>query len=236
MRHTRGVVGLIFLLVVTGCNVVNSDSGPTKTVEQEIDVGKAEAVRAEIRMSAGDLHVRGGGTKLMAGSERYSERTGPPAFRYDVTGSHGLLTVESPKTDGSIGKGGGDWNLRFGSTVPLDLYVSLGAGDADLDVSTLPLQHVEVKMGAGDMRLNLAGKYTKDVTALVNGGAGDTRITLPGNMGVVVDAKIGIGGIQTDGLSKRDGMYYNEAYAEGKPAVHLEVHGGVGDITLNVQK
>jgi hypothetical protein len=127
MRHTLGV-GFTFLLVVTGCNVVNLDSGPTKTVEQEIDVGKAETVRAEIRMSAGDLRVRGGATKLLSGSERYSERTGPPVFRYDVTGSHGLLTIESPKTGGSIGKGGGDWNLRFGSTVPLELNVSLGGG------------------------------------------------------------------------------------------------------------
>jgi hypothetical protein len=236
MRYTLGVAGSVFLLVVTGCNVVNSDSGTTKTVEQEIDVGKAETVRAEIRMSAGDLHIRGGGTKLMAGSERYSERTGPPAFRYDVTGSRGLLTVESPKNGGSIGKTAGDWNLRFGSAVPLELYVSLGAGDADLDASTLPLQRVEVHMGAGDLRLNLAGKYAKDVTAIVNAGAGDTKITLPGSMGVAVDAKVGIGGIQTDGLTKRDGTYYNEAYADGKPAIHLEVHGGVGDITLNVEK
>lgn len=172
----------------------------------------------------------------MAGTLRYSERTGPPAIRYDVIGSRGLLTVESPKTDVSIGKRVDDLNLRIGSTVPLELYVSLGAGDADLDVSTLPLQSVEVKMGAGDMRLNLAGKYTKDVTALVNGGAGDTRITLPRNMGVVVNAKIGIGGIRTNGLTKRDGRYYNDAYAEGKPAVRLEVHGGVGDITFDVAK
>jgi hypothetical protein len=236
MLHKLRVAGFVFLLFATACNVVVTDSGPSKTAEREIDVGKAESVRAEIRMSAGDLHVRGGATRLMSGSLRYSERTGPPAVRYDVTGSRGLLIVESPKTDASIGKRVDDWNLRIGSTVPLELYLSLGAGDADLDVSTLPLQFVEVKMDAGDMRLNLAGKYTTDVTALVNGGAGDTRITLPRNVGAVVNAKIGIGGIQTNGLTKRGGAYYNDAYADGKPAVRLEVHGGVGDITLDVEK
>ena len=36
MRHTLAVAGFVFLLFATGCNVVNLDPGPTKTVEQEI--------------------------------------------------------------------------------------------------------------------------------------------------------------------------------------------------------
>lgn len=236
MKHTPGLAAAVLLLFGTGCNVINSNAGPTKTDEQEIDAGKAETVRAEIRMGAGDFHLQGGGTKLMAGSFRYSESIGPPAVRYDVTGSRGLLSVESKKNS-LTGKMVNEWNLRMGSQTPLELNLHLGGGDANLDVSTLPLRSIEIEMGAGDLKLNLAGKYTTDVNALVKAGAGDTEIRLPKDMGVVVDARIGVGGIEPKGLAKRgDGKYYNEAYADGKPAVRLDVRGGVGDIKLNVEQ
>jgi hypothetical protein len=115
------------------------------------------------------------------------------------------------------------------------MNVDLGGGQADLDMSRLPLQSVKVAMGAGELRLNVAGTYNKDVTVQVNGGAGESRIRLPRDMGAVVDAHVGIGGINTSGLRKRDGKYYNDAYAEGKPAVRMDVRGGVGDITLSVE-
>jgi hypothetical protein len=104
-----------------------------------------------------------------------------------------------------------------------------------LDMSKLPLRAVEVKMGAGELLLNVAGKYPNDVTVTVSGGAGEAKIRLPKDMGAVVDSRVGIGVIDTKGLTKRDGKYYNDAYAEGKPAVGMELQGGVGDITLSVE-
>ena len=181
--------------------------------------------------------MEGGGTKgLMAGSFRYSERVGRPIVRYDLANSRGQLTVESPKQSSSLGKTVNEWNLRMGNEVPLDVTVNVGGGTADLDMSRLPLRELSVNVGAGELRLNLAGKYTTDVTVHVNGGAGETQIRLPRDVGAVVDATVGIGGINTNGLSKRDGRYYNDAYAEGKPIIRMDVRGGVGDITLNVEK
>jgi hypothetical protein len=235
VKRTPRPAGVALLLFATGCNVINSDSGPTKTEEHEIDSGPAETVRAEIRMGAGELHLQGGGTKLLAGSFRYSERIGRPTVRYDVTGSRGLLSVESPKNASLIGKMVNEWALRMGSQAPLEMSVKMGGGTASLDVSSLPLRSIEVEMGAGEMKLSL-GKYTNDVTVLVKGGAGNTEIRLPKDMGAAVDAKLGIGSIDTSGLTKRDGKYYNQAYAEGKPAIQVEVRGGVGDIKLNVGK
>ncbi len=168
------------------------------------------------------------------GSFRYSEQVGRPNVRYDLTGSGGRLTVESPKKT-SLGHATNEWNLRMGGQTPLDMNVNLGGGTADLDLATLPLQNLEVSMGAGEMQLNLAGKYPKDVMVTVNGGAGETRIRLPKDMGAVVEATVGLGGVDTKGLTKRDGKYYNDAYAEGKPALRIKVHGGVGDITLSAE-
>ena len=89
-------------------------------------------------------------------------------------------------------------------------------------------------MGAGEMVLNVAGKYTRDVTVQVNGGVGEAKIRLPADMGAVVNATAGIGSVSAKGLTKRDGKYYNEAYVEGKPAIRLDVQGGIGDVVLSV--
>jgi hypothetical protein len=169
----------------------------------------------------------------MSGSFRYSERLGRPVVRYEVTGVNGRLTVEPAKESSSGGKVN-VWDLRMGSEVPLAMTVTLGAGESTLDMSRIALRSMEVDMGVGEMVLNVAGKYPRDVTVEVNGGVGEARIQLPSAMGAVVDATGGIGGITTNGLTKRDGKYYNDAYAEGKPAVRMEVHGGVGDIKLSV--
>lgn len=232
MKLAASLAGVVFLISAVACSV---DSGPVLTANDEIDVGKAEAVTVEVHMGAGELRIAGGATNLMAGFFHYSERVGRPTVRYDVTGAHGRLTVESPKNSSSNSRTVNSWDLRMGSQVPLVMNVTLGAGESNLDMSQLPLRSMEVNIGAGEMVLNLAGKYTRDVTVEVNGGVGEARIRLPRDMGAEVDATGGIGNIDAKGLSKRDGKYYNDAYAEGKPAVRMEVHGGVGSIILSVE-
>ena len=232
MKLIHGLAGFIFLLSITGCTV---DMGPVETSTEQTDAGAAESVRAEIHMGAGELHIEGGATKLMNATFHYSEKVGRPTVRYDVTGAHGRLLVESPKNSSSGGKTENTWDLQMDSGMPLDMTVEIGAGESNLDMSQLNLRSVEVNIGAGEMTLNMAGKYKRDVTVQINGGVGEARIRLPKDIGAEVTATGGIGSIDTKGLTKRDGKYYNDAYAEGKPAVHMEVQGGIGNITLSVE-
>jgi hypothetical protein len=231
MKPLYGLVGAAFLLSLAGCII---ETGPVATDNQQIDPGAAESVRAEINMGAGELHIEGGAPKLMVGTFKYSESLGRPTVRYDVTGDHGRLIVESPKHSSSTGKTENNWDLQMSSDMPLDMKVSLGAGESNLDLSRLALQSVEIDMGAGEVALNLAGEYKRDVKVQVSGGVGEARIRLPKNVGAEVSATGGLGSIETTGLTKRDGKYYNEAYSEGKPAVRVEVHGGIGSIVLSV--
>lgn len=233
MKLVYGTAGLIFLLSITGCT--QEDAGPVETSSQQIDAGAAESVRADIRMSAGELHMEGGAPKLMNSTFRYSQSIGAPSVRYDITGAHGQLFVESPKNSHTGGKTTNTWDLQMSSDLPLDMTVSLGAGESTLDMSQLQVRSAEVNMGAGEMTLNMAGKYKRDVTVQVHGGVGEARIRLPKDIGTEVKATGGIGSIDTTGLTKRDGKYYNAAYSDDKPAVRMEVQGGIGNIVLIVQ-
>jgi hypothetical protein len=148
-------------------------------------------------------------------------------------GGRGVLTIESPEKDGLKGNAKNEWRLRMSSGAPLDLSVSLGAGESHLDLSQISLRAAEVNMGAGNMTFTMADRYTKDIDVQINGGVGEARIRLPHETGAVVDATGGIGSIEAGNLMKRaDGKYYNAAYADDKPAVHMKVRGGVGDIVF----
>lgn len=221
-------------LISSGCGS-SADAGPTQTASEQVDAGKADTVTAEIRMSAGTLKIEGGAPNLLSADFRYSESIGRPVVAYDVAGAHGRLVVHSASGGRTNGNAVHEWNLRLGNAVPLDLSVGLGAGESHLDVAQLALRSLEVNMGAGEMTLDMAGKYMKDVTVQVNGGVGEAKIRLPKATGAVVDAAGGIGGVSAHGLTKRDdGKYYNDAYADDKPAVRMKVRGGVGDINLTV--
>lgn len=235
MKLMRMFIGASCLVFAAACSL-GVDPGPTQTAHDDIESpGKAETVRAEIHMDAGEFHLTGGESKLIDASFRYSEKVGRPAIRYEVNTGRGVLTLDSPKDAPSGLKNRvNEWTLHMGAKTPMDLAIHLGAGTSDIDVSNTQLRSLEVHMGAGEMKLNLAGKYPKDVPVEVNGGAGTAEIQLPKDMGVEVDAKVGIGSINTGGLQKRDGKYYNDVYAEGKPAIHLDVKGGVGEINLTV--
>lgn len=221
------------MLAAGGCVIVDNP-GPVQHASEQVEDKNPEAVRAEIRMGAGELHVEGGSAKLLEADFRYSERIGKPVVRYDQTGFRGRLTIEPRAQTFSSGNIINEWRLRLGGKAPLDLHVQLGAGQGDLDLSRLPLRNLEVKMGAGELKLNLAGDYGRNVEAVVHGGVGEARITLPRTMGVVVDAKGGLGGINAYGFTKKGDRYYNQAYGEDKPHIRLEVRGGVGQISLRL--
>jgi hypothetical protein len=219
--------GLVF---IAGCTI---DPGPVQTGTSAVELGNADTVRAEIRMSAGELWAEGGASRLLDATFRYSERVGRPAVHYNVTGGRGLLTIESPESDGLKGNATNEWRLRMDSAVPLDLSLRLGAGESHLDLSQIRLRAAEVNIGAGNMTFTMADRYTQDVDVQIHGGVGEAHIRLPRESGVVVDATGGIGSIQAGSLTKRDdGKYYNSAYADDQPAVHMRVRGGIGDIVF----
>ncbi|MBL8179687.1 MAG: hypothetical protein JNK48_33725 [Bryobacterales bacterium] len=221
------------LLAMTGCVEFHADPGPTRTFEQSLEAGKADNLRAEIRMGVGKLEVEGGGKAAMDGSFRYSENLGKPDVRYEQTGFRGRIVVEShgQKTIGDVEN---EWKLRFGDKLPIDFDVKLGAGESKMDLSALPVRNVDINMGVGELRLNLNGAYKRDVDVKVHGGVGEAHIQLPKGVGVIVDASGGIGEINVKGLEKRDGKYVNAAYDAGRPAVRMQVRGGVGEIHLTV--
>ncbi|HEV8042132.1 MAG TPA: toast rack family protein [Bryobacteraceae bacterium] len=231
---TRGVfaaVATLSLVGLTGCVEWESE-GPSRTEPRSVELDKSEMVHVELKMGAGELNVRGGSSKLMDADFHYTRPSLRPNVRYDSSGFRGHLVVE--ESHGLHGNHSGNyrWDVRLNDEKPMDLQVDFGAGEGHLDVGSLTLRSLDVHMGVGNLRIDLRGTPKNDYNVSVHGGVGEATIYLPSGVGVIADAKGGIGGVNARGLEKRDDRYVNEEYGHSKTTIRLDVRGGIGTINL----
>ncbi len=214
---------------LSACVITHEASGPTQYDSQALERDDAKELNVHLNMGAGLLKVGSGTHKLMQGYYTYNVPSLKPEVRY----SGGDLTISQPRTHGvRVGHDKYEWDLRFAQDVPLNVHLNFGAGEAQLDLGSLTLRHVEIDMGVGAIKLDLRGHPKQDYDVAINGGVGEAIVHLPGSVGVYAEASGGIGEINAHGLSKRDGHWVNEAYNEPGPKIHLTVHGGIGSISL----
>ena len=224
---------LIGLFTMAGCVQDWGPPGPTRTETRSVELDNSELVRAELKMGAGELHVRGGSAKLMDAEFSFNRPVMRPSVHYDSTGFRGHLSVEEPSGHNVHNVNSNyRWDLRFNDEKPLDLIVNFGAGEGRLDVGELRLRSLEIRMGVGELRVDLRGTPRNDYDVSIHGGVGEATIYLPEGVGVVAEAHGGIGGINARGLEKRDGRYVNDSYGHARTTVRLDVHGGIGAINL----
>jgi len=233
LRITRGTwaaVAAVSLLVLTACVEIDT-GGPTRTETSSIELDKSELVNVELKMGAGELTVQGGSPKLMEAEFRYRSRM-KPEVRYDSTGFRGHLVIDQPSHGAHIGNSDYRWDVRLNDDKPMDLEVNFGAGEGRLNVGSLTLRSLDVHMGVGQLRIDLRGTPKNDYNVSVHGGIGEATIYLPSGVGVIADAKGGIGGVNARGLEKRDDRYVNDLYGHAKTTIRLDVRGGIGAINL----
>lgn len=229
---------VLFCLVFSACNALQSvQVGETQTESQSVDLEAASSANVLIEMDAGRLAVSGGADKLMQASFRYNVEDWKPQVSYTVNGSQGELTIDQPSAqDRLVGSNViNEWDIHLSDGVPLDVEIHTGAGEANLDSSTLDLSSIRVEIGAGETNLDLTGSWDHDVNAVIKGGVGKLTVKLPSDMGVRVNAAAGLGNVTTSGLDQEGGRYVNQAYGNAPYTLTLEVQTGVGSIELDVQ-
>jgi len=219
-------------LATSGCVINVERAGPLDHDHQTIELDKSEVVRTELKMGAGELMVEGGSQKLLDGDFSYNIASWKPSVKYTSSGVRGNLTVEQPHSIHAGGKTKYRWDLRLNDKVPMDIVTELGAGQAKLNLGGLNLRSVQVHMGVGDLRLDLRGKPARDYSVTIDGGVGHATVFLPGDVGVVANAAGGIGNISVSGLQKRGDHWINAAHEDSPVMIHLDVHGGIGEIRL----
>jgi hypothetical protein len=235
MAIMRTALVAVAALALSGC-VVNTDfGGPLQHLQKSIELDKSEMGRVEIKMGAGELRVEGGSPRLMDADFEYNISSSKPMVRYSASSFRGELSIEQPSGFHGGTNSKYTWNLRLNDKLPLDVVTHLGAGEAHLNLGTMNLRSVEVHMGVGEVELDLRGKPTRDYNVQIHGGIGQAIVHLPSTVGIVANASGGIGDIEVRGLEKSNGRWTNAAFEHSPVTIHLDVKGGIGNITLTAE-
>lgn len=199
---------------------------------QSVELDKSEKVDVEIRMGAGELKINGGSARLMEADFTYTDAALKPVVHYSPGSLRGHLTIEEPSRANLSGNARYEWNLRLNEKMPMDVDAKLGAGNVDMKLGSLALRSLQIHMGVGNLDLDLRGAPTHDFDVEIRGGVGNATVHVPTSANIIAEAKGGIGNIEAHGLEKHNGEWTNTPHEAAKATIRLDIHGGVGNISL----
>ncbi len=207
--------------------------GETRVERRSVELDGAGSVRALVSMSVGKLRVHGGAASLMEAEFTYNREGWRPEVEYQVRDGHGKLKVRHRDDLSAHGNVRSEWDVALGDSVPLDLHVSIGVGEARLELGELNLEGLSVEMGVGDTRLDLSGATRRDLEVVISGGVGQLTLVLPNSVGLEVRARRGIGSVRTDGSLHREGnAYVNDLHGKSEVTLRVRAENGVGEIEV----
>lgn len=231
-RSSARVLSTSLACVAVAGAISCGTSGPVGPVVHEhhsVERGAATSARLEIGMTAGELEVKSGAKMLFEGDFDFNVPALKPEIAYAVDGTTGTLKVSQGSASGNYEN---SWRLSLDETTPVDLHLTLGAGDAELVLGRVNLQSLAVRLGAGDVVLDLRGMPAKSYTVTVQAGAGDTTIRLPAGVGISASTSGLIGDSNVSGLEKREGRWINPRAETSPVTIDLQVQHAIGDLRI----
>ncbi len=229
---------LTVMVMVSGCITSNGDddivkTGDLRTEDYFVELGPAQNVRINIEMGTGELEIRPDATKLMEGTFTYNIDKWKPRFTYDPEGNIWNLTIRQPNADIEVESDArNEWDLSFGTWVPMEMNVEIGAGTADIAVAGLDLASLSIAIGAGDIALDLTGNRVDHLIVRVGTGNGRVNLIVPDYIGVQIQPTQGSGTVIAPGLEFRDGNYFNDVFDSSEVFILIAVDIGVGDLVV----
>lgn len=233
------LVALLLIVVLAGAvylyrSPAATPSFTTQSVSQSLD----GATRGEVTVDSGvgRLNVDAGadgdwlvqGTVSLGRGERlHSEgRVAGGVAHYQIS-SEGL---QASWFSGRIGERR-EWNLSLTPTVPLDLTLRSGVGEAVMDLTGLEVTDLEVTSGVGRVSVTLPAEGRIRVT--IQGGVGEIVLTLPAEMAARIQVDVGLTQVSVPGGFVHEGdVYRSPNYNVAENRADIEIDGGLGRILV----
>jgi hypothetical protein len=235
MRMALATLAVSTLIAAAGCVQVEIPMPETTSDSDSIGSGGASELVASIEMGAGRLTVTGGASGAMDADYDFTDTDWRPEVRYDVNDGEGRLSVRTPSEPrfSLSGRMRYDWRIALSNEMPLDLSVTMGAGETDLDLGSLDLRRLQVTLGAGDAMIDLVGDAQHDLVADITAGAGAVTLRVPADVGVrVVGYQDGLGSYRADGFAQDGNALVNDAYEDADVRFEITLRRGLGDVTI----
>ena len=237
--------GLIIIVVVIGgfgLFMLPPRGGWGPAVSERIyhPLSGATSADVDIRMGVGSLYLNSlpNSQDLVSGTVSLMEGEWL-AQDFNVVGNKARLVLEAKgrysfNFPGIRSRTAEKWDLRLNESIPMNLDIHTGVGEARIDLERIFATNAEVRTGVGKTDLTLPAKGHTRVT--LSGGVGETHIYVPKGVAARIRTKTGIGSVQVYGNYTRvNDEYISPDFDTAENRVELEVKGGVGSIRIQGQ-
>lgn len=223
---------LTVALMSCACDIEPRVAAEMVSMNQSQPLGKEKALSADVRLDIGSLEVAGEKDATLYSLDlEYDKASYQPEVRYrPPTGSdEGKFNFRLESTH-KIGLRSehqrNRLRLNFSRTIPLDLNVNTGVGDARLSLSGLRVSHLSIESGVGGSRLSAYEPNPVPCEEVrIKNGVGSFDAVGLGNLDFRnLEFEGGVGGATLDltGAWKRD--------------ADIRVQVGVGGVTLRMPR
>ena len=233
----------------------SSPSGDTRTENRSVPREGVQRTNLRLHLGAGVLSVQGGATGLVDAEFISNMPELDPDFVYRVTGGVGEVSITQPTNVFPIPAAHMryEWHVRCADGIPVDVDLQFGAGTGDIDLSTVPvrqlrahtsagqcravilassLERFDLQTGAGRFDLEVKGTPGSPAQGTIHGTVGALQLRIPRATPTRIYVDKAIGGINARGFTQNGRDYTN--YASGaSPALEIDVHVGIGEVTLD---
>lgn len=205
---------------------------------RSIALGEAKAVDVIVDVSVGTLTISGGAEELLEATFSYNVAEWRPEVEYNEAGSRGVLRITQPEAKGKNVPNGAKnrWTLALRNDVPVSISLDMGVGQAELELASLTVTELSIDQGVGKLVVDVTGERTADLEVDIDGGIGEAILRIPTGVGVRVDGDMGIGSFRAPGLTKRGGVYVNDAYGSTEATIDIRIDAGIGSIRIEEGK
>jgi hypothetical protein len=235
------VVALVLTLVVLAGALWLYEAGPlapSAATREQVTQALEDASRArvEIAPAVGQLVIEAlpesanlieGYVELMSGErlvQDFSVRGDEARLVLRSEGRRVVPTVGSWRQERT-------WDIALASGVPMDLEISMGVGQAVLDLSELTVTELYVDAGVGQTIVTLPaeGRYE----ARIDSAIGELVINLPEGLEARIAVDTGISARQFPSGYRRSGdVYVSPGYAGADNRVDLKLDHAIGAVSV----
>ncbi|MBT3712601.1 MAG: hypothetical protein HN736_11395 [Anaerolineae bacterium] len=231
---------------------------PVLSEEIEQAIGKAKSAQVNIDSSVGSLSVNSlSDDDILIEGTIYSNAQETIYQEYEVDGSEINYYLSSDWESSTITSFSGfekqklSWDLSLTEEIPLDLDISLGVGESNLDLSDIQVTDLSLGIGVGQTTVVLpegeyeayiAGGVGQSIITLpdegqiklnVDGGVGEIVLYIPNDMATKIYVDRGIAGLSVpSGYTQSNDVYTSSNYDEGEEYLELHLDQGIGNIAV----
>ena len=211
----------VAIVVATLVYIVNGVTPVATATTHESVLARAGITDLDLSVNygAGAFTLVGSGTDLMSvrSSREDIER------RIDQSGSHAAAVISS-KAD-TIFPFGGDrrWDTTLSSDVRTSATFNLGAGDFNIDLSSVQIVRATINAGACDLTVKMP-KPSGDVPIVISTGASSVQILIPAGVAYRVE--------DTGALHSVTGIKESVGYSTASDRLTIRISAAMSSVTI----